>query len=107
MLTVTGTSVAVAAIVLAIWAFAFDNYDPVTQEWFDGFGRNLAWDTPGQGGTVKSPGILWEVIDTIAAITVFGIFAGMLALGRRLRQEERAPGSMHRRSIGVDDMQSG
>jgi len=83
-----GLIIAIAAIGVAFWMFTFERYDPVTQRWFDGFGRELTLNLPRPMGTEKSPGILWNVVDTVVGISIFSICAGLLALGHRMRRPE-------------------
>jgi len=56
----------------------------------DFFGRECRQTTPGFMGRDASPGILWEIFDTVVAILVFGVASVLYAWGRRAIQSDKA-----------------
>jgi len=71
-------------IAIALWAFLVDRYDPATGSCFDGFGRQL-YGTSGFYGRDLSPGMIWEIVDTVIAIVAFGIITGLFSFGTKLK----------------------
>ena len=74
-----------ALIAIALWAFLIDRYDPATQTYFDGFGRQLNENT-GIFGRDLSPGLIWEIVDTGIAIVGFGITTSIFSFGTKLKR---------------------
>jgi len=83
--TVFACVLSISFVLIALWAFTFERYSPESGKYFDGFGRELH---PGGLGNLyggeHSPGLLWEVVDTVAAILLFGICSSLFVLARRL-----------------------
>jgi len=97
LLGFTGVGIIVAVLVLSFLAHGIETYNPETRVWRDWFGRPLshsplvpAWP----GGSERSAGLLWFIVDT--ALFVLGLAAGgaLAAWGlRRLakRHEDEFP----------------
>ena len=74
-----------AVLAVAGWVYIVESYDPITGTSYDGLGREL------HGGSTilgldQSPGMLWELFDTAAALLVFSSVYGLYKLGEWLRQ---------------------
>ncbi len=72
-----------AVVMVALWIYGADRYDPAVGLYFDGLGRELH-EGFSISGSDLTPGILWELVDTVIAIALVGVCAGLHSLGRRL-----------------------
>lgn len=79
-------AVSVALIALNAWLYFPERYNPATGKWFDGLGRELHEGLPGMYGRDRTPGLYWEIVDTIIWLTLFAICWGLFALARRLKR---------------------
>jgi hypothetical protein len=79
-------SLSIVIIGTGLWAFAFDRYVPSTERYYDGFGRELHPSVLSSPGAELSPGMLWEIADTVIAIVLFGVCGSLFAFGSRLKR---------------------
>ena len=84
-ITVFAFILAISLALSAFWLFSIERFDPISNKWFDGLGRELH-PGPGAHGVEYYPGLLWQIVDTVVGILLFGICAGLFKLGRSLKK---------------------
>lgn len=79
----------VLAIGAALWIYVPQRYDSNTGLYFDGVGRELHSGSGPFG--FKGPGLLWEALDVVVAVGIFGFVQVLFVLARRLQRPPESP----------------
>jgi hypothetical protein len=85
MVQVTASCCGLLLLALAVWLFLVDRFEPGTGMHFDGLGRELHHGA-GLLGRDRSPGLLWEIVDTAVAIAAFSAIARLYSYGSELKE---------------------
>jgi hypothetical protein len=81
-----GVVLSITIIGVALWIYIPETYDPQSGLSVDGLGRPLHSGMTSIFGLEKTPGLIWELIDTAIAILLFSFCSYLFYLSERLRE---------------------